>query len=146
MKTTKKSIVLVTLQFACIIILLFNDASIFDNGFALFLAVVGTAIGVWALIHNDFYNFNLTPELKKRGRLIKDGPYHFSRHPMYLALILVMLGVAISVNEGFDYFIFLLLCVVLYLKSLREEYLWNLECQEYKHYQQKTKMFIPFLF
>lgn len=146
MKTPMKSIILVALQFACIIILLLNDASIFDSGIALLLSVLGVTLGCWALIHNDIYNFNITPELKRGGQFIKDGPYKYSRHPMYLALILVMLGVTISVNQGFDYFIFLVLCVVLYLKSSREEYLWGLECKEYSAYQKKTKMFIPFVF
>lgn len=146
MKTPKKSVILVALQFACIIILLFNDASIFDHGLGLLFAVIGVGIGSWALIHNDFYNFNITPELKAHGKLIKNGPYKFSRHPMYLALLLIMFGVTISVNEVFDYFVFLILFGVLYIKSLREEYLWNLKSKEYKHYQEKTKMFIPFVF
>lgn len=146
MKTALNSKLILLIQFCCILILLFNDASIFDNAWALLFSVLGAAVGFWALIHNDFYNFNITRKQKEHGQLIKDGPYKYSRHPMHLALLLIMLGVTISVHETFDYFVYLILFIVLYYKALKEEHQWSLRSSEYKEYQEKTKMFIPFVF
>ncbi|WP_419770816.1 MAG: methyltransferase family protein [Candidatus Marinarcus sp.] len=146
MKTQKQSVVLVILQFLFVFILLLSDGSITDNGLSLLLCVIGFGIGIWALINNDIYNFNITPELKESGRLIRKGPYEYSRHPMYLALMIIMLGVSIATNEFFYYLIFLALVFVLYLKAVREEYLWNKKSYEYAKYQKRTKMFVPFLF
>jgi protein-S-isoprenylcysteine O-methyltransferase Ste14 len=146
MKKPISSKILVLLQFVCIVILLFNSASIFNSSLGLVFAALGFVIACWALIYNDFYNFNITPELKEKGQLIMEGPYKYSRHPMYLALLLIMLGVTLAIHEWVYYLVYVVLFAVLYIKSLKEEYLWGLKSKEYQKYREKTKMFIPFVF
>ena len=54
--------------------------------------VLGVLVGIYTLAHNRLGNFGVFPELVNGARLITSGPYRWVRHPMYLSLLLFMLG------------------------------------------------------
>jgi protein-S-isoprenylcysteine O-methyltransferase Ste14 len=57
------------------------------------LIVAGVALGAWAV--RLFRRGRTTLKLHKSPRaLVRSGPYRFSRHPMYLALMLLLAGAA----------------------------------------------------
>jgi protein-S-isoprenylcysteine O-methyltransferase Ste14 len=60
-------------------------------------------------------------KLTEPDRLITEGPYSISRHPMYVAWTLVYLGVASLLTSGWLLVLFPVLAVWVHLESGREE-------------------------
>ena len=57
------------------------------------LIVLGAWLSVWA--ENIFKRRNTTVEpFEESSALVVEGPFRFSRHPMYLGFVIIMLGVA----------------------------------------------------
>jgi len=111
----------------------------------MFISLSGFFVGIYAITYNKISNFNIVPEIKKEAQLITQGIYSYIRHPMYFSVLLIMLGVICVQIDILNIFIYALLVFVLYLKAKKEEFLWSNKSNEYKKYQKKTKMFIPFL-
>ena len=102
-------------------------------------------MGIYAITCNKLSNFNIIPEIKEEAKLIITGAYKYIRHPMYFAVLLIMLGV-ITVNLNMiSILLYLFLILVLYLKAKKEELLWVEKSKQYEEYKCKTKMFIPFI-
>jgi len=60
----------------------------------LVLALVGLGLGAWAL--RTFHRSETTHDpFGAPSTLVKDGPYRFSRNPMYVGLTLVLFGAAV---------------------------------------------------
>lgn len=111
----------------------------------LFFMGSAVALFVWVAFYNRIGNFNIVPEIKQGSELITQGPYRFIRHPMYAGVTLIALAEIISLFALWKVPVFILLMVVLYLKASREERLWCAKSDEYRAFQKKTKMFIPFV-
>lgn len=98
------------------------------------LVVIGFVImwRGWKLIHGA------------KGRLVTAGPYASIRHPQYAGLLLVMTGMLIQWPTIITALMFPILLYVYYRLSKREEReMIELFGDEYKHYMDKTPMFIP---
>ncbi len=145
MKNITYSYVLVLAQFMLILILLYINESIFTNTLSMIISLSGFVVGIYAITYNKISNFNIVPEIKKEAQLITHGMYSYIRHPMYFSVLLIMSGVISTQINILNMFIYALLVFVLYLKAKKEEFLWSKRSDEYKKYQKKTKMFIPFL-
>ena len=61
------------------------------------LAIIflGITIGILAIQEHESNNFNIRPDIKENCKLVTTGIYTYIRHPMYLAVLLSMLGVAV---------------------------------------------------
>jgi protein-S-isoprenylcysteine O-methyltransferase Ste14 len=58
----------------------------------------GIAINIWV---NKMFNKEKTtvkPD-ETPSKLITSGPFHFSRHPMYLGFVLILLGISITLGS-----------------------------------------------
>lgn len=102
-------------------------------------------VGLFALTHNQLGNFNIQPKMKENAKLITTGIYGYIRHPMYLSVLLMMLGFFVSSPSIIEAILLILLTIVLVLKAKKEEAIWSDETQEYLSYKKKTKLFIPFI-
>ena len=60
------------------------------------LAIAGVALPVWAAVLFRRAGATFIPHAIEHQRLVVDGPYRFTRNPMYLGLTLVALGIAVS--------------------------------------------------
>jgi len=143
MKTTYSKF-LVLLQFGTIGIMLLLTPwhfTILSLGFIL----SGGSVGLWALTHNPLGNFNIEPELKENCRLITTGIYRWIRHPMYMSVTLMMLGIALMAQSITVWILWLFLLYVLLLKARREESLWLSHDPCYLAYREATKYFIPYI-
>ena len=63
-----------------------------------YLGILPTIIGFLLNIWSDqiFKKANTTVKpFEQSGRLVAQGPYRFSRHPMYLGMILILAGLAV---------------------------------------------------
>jgi protein-S-isoprenylcysteine O-methyltransferase Ste14 len=104
------------------------------------------AIGIWALTVMGIGNMNISPLVKQGAVLVTRGPYRLIRHPMYLAVLLVIWPLIIDhfsllrITAGF------VLTTSLIIKMLFEEGLLRKQFQEYQSYMRNTKRLIPFIF
>ena len=136
---------LVFLQFGLIGLMLLFSTSILSSLLGLTIFLLGLVVGIFALLRNKLGNFNIQPKMKENAELITTGIYAYIRHPMYLAVILMMLGVLISSPTLLEALLFILLIMVLLLKAKREEAIWVQESEVYVAYKKRTKLFIPFV-
>jgi protein-S-isoprenylcysteine O-methyltransferase Ste14 len=142
-----KSRVLVGLQFFIIFLMLLPIGTQTQYLYAgLGILGLGVIIGLLAIKEHKSGNFNIRPDIKENCELVMTGVYTYVRHPMYLSVLLSMLGVAIIYFTYYEFTLYLLLVITLLVKLLYEESLWKCHNPEYESYISKTKRLIPFLF
>jgi len=137
--------ILVGLQFGIIGLMLLFSEGFWQDQVGRVIFGVGALLGIWALRHNRLGNFNIQPRIKASSSLITTGIYAYIRHPMYSAVLLMMLGVFWSSPTPLEGLLFGLLVGVLWLKAQKEESLWLDHDSTYEAYRKRTKLFIPFI-
>lgn len=113
-------------------------------GIAPWLLWLGSGgLGLWTLSVNRLGNFNIHPEPRSGGRLVKTGPYRWVRHPMYSAVLLVAAGCSVWLASAAGWALWVALFAVLVGKASLEEQ-WLLQrYPDYAEYRERTKQFIP---
>jgi len=78
--------------------------------------------------------------------LIITGPYRYVRHPLYFALVILILGWALLLDVSFLLFstILLLLCFNFVVAPFEEEELRAIFGEQYEQYAKKVPRMIPF--
>jgi len=137
--------ILVFLQFGLIGLMLLFSTGIFSSLVGLGIFFVGLVVGIFALLQNRLGNFNIQPKMKENAKLITTGIYAYVRHPMYLSLILMMLGVWVSSPTFLETLFMLLLILTLLLKAKKEESIWLQENEAYVAYKKRSKLLLPFI-
>jgi len=112
----------------------------------LLFCLAGTVFGLWALFHNHVGNFRIYPEPRPGARLVTTGPYRLVRHPMYSALVVMMLGVAGYNGHFMNGAGLVLVAVAVLTKAVREERFLDEHFADYRRYAAKTPRFIPYLY
>ena len=115
------------------------------NPWWLLLCVAGALLGVIVLFYNRPGNFSIYPEICEGATLITEGPYRWTRHPMYTALIIMMIGVSGYNGRWINQVAALTLIAIVVTKALREEQLLPRIFPEYPDYANTTKRFIPYV-
>lgn len=108
------------------------------------LCLPGVLFGVWALFHNRIGNFSVYPEPKNHAHLVTSGPYRMVRHPMYSALILMMLGITGYNGHVLNLLGFVLVLAAVTTKAVREERFLRARFSGYADYARTTPRFLPF--
>ena len=103
-------------------------------------------LGLWAIGTMGIGNFNVTPDVKPRARLVTSGPYRLIRHPMYTALLGGALALVLDAFSPLRLAIWLVLLIDLVVKLNYEERLLSLNLEGYSAHMQRTKRLIPFLY
>src|SRR5207244_3342416 len=67
---------------------------------AVLLAGLGIGVAVWARSLFVAANTTLVPASPVNNALVVEGPYRFSRNPMYLSLVMIALGVSFYVGSA----------------------------------------------
>jgi len=98
------------------------------------LVVTGLALRTWA-----------SGYLAKNARLCTSGPYALCRHPMYLANIIIVVGILVAGNNAYMTATGALLTTLVYVFAIRREeallyYLFN---ENYAQYRQRTPCLLP---
>ena len=98
------------------------------------LVVVGLALRTWAAGH-----------LAKNTRLCTTGPYGLCRHPMYLANLVILVGILVAGNNIYMTAAGLLLTIAVYVFAIRREeaLLYYLFDEDYAQYRQSTPCLLP---
>ncbi len=113
---------------------------------AIIVVILGIAIGLYTIMHNRIGNFNVAPPLKSNAKLITTGPYKLVRHPMYLSVIVVLIGLCIHAWSTPALVGALVSSQAMYGKSVIEEKLLLDRFPEYAAYRTTTKRLVPFVF
>jgi protein-S-isoprenylcysteine O-methyltransferase Ste14 len=105
--------------------------------------LLGMAVFVWAVVHlkGSFYG-TVTPVTDE---LIKSGPYRWVRHPLYLGMIITLLGIGIALRSlwGVVGIFALFLPTVVYRARLEEEALAQKFKPDWDDYAERTSFLIP---
>lgn len=140
------SYVLVGVQFACMGAILVSGPWFARNEWFFTLELSGGLLGLWAILSMKLQNMNVFPEVRAGSRLVTNGPYQWIRHPMYTALLMIMLAL---VCESFSYwrgFWWLLLTADLVVKISYEERLLGEAFDDYEAYRLRTWRLVPWIF
>lgn len=109
----------------------------------LILSVVGLGVGLWALIVMYRKGTSPVPEHPTTA-IVSDGPFGFSRNPIYLGFTLITLGIAVGLNNLWIALALLLVLPVMhYGVILREErYLAGKFGDEYVQYKRRVRRWL----
>lgn len=142
---SKKSILYVSIQFACLCYLLI-DFSFYYSLVDLLIKTAGIILILWAALVGGVFNFNIQPEVKS-DVLITKAPFSVIRNPMYLGILLIF-GVDIYYQPTtIRVVVYLVLLLILLLKIFAEEkFLEEKFKNSYKEYKKQSFRLIPFVF
>ena len=76
--------------------------------------------------------------------VVREGPYRFTRNPMYLALVLLYVGVSLLMNSGWALLLLPLVLALLYVSVIRREerYLTAAFGAEYEAYRTRVRRWL----
>ena len=137
---------LVAIQFIGIFYFIFTGSVFPENIYVLIIEAIAMLIGVWAVLSMKLHTVTVLPSVKKGGQLCTSGPYRVIRHPMYTAVLLLLLGLLLNNYSHIGLVVFFIVLVDLIVKMNVEEKILLAHYTDYKNYMTKTKRIIPFLY
>lgn len=137
---------LVAIQFIGIFFFIFSGKVFPDNTYVLVIEAIATLIGVWAVLAMKLHTVTVLPSVKQGGQLCTSGPYNLIRHPMYTAVLLLLLALLLNDYSVLRLVVFLVVFVDLIIKMNVEEKILIAHYADYKDYKKRTKRIIPFLY
>jgi len=113
-------------------------------GIGVGVLAAGMAFTLWARVCLG-RNWSATVTIKEDHRLIRDGPYALTRHPIYTGLIASMAGTGLALGEIRHVLAAGLFALAYWRKSrLEERWLLGEFGDEYRRYQNEVPALIPF--
>ncbi len=92
-------------------------------------------------------NYSGTVVIRDDHQLITHGIYRFTRNPMYLGLIMVVIGLPVYAVSLYGFLTSLILVPIIHNRIRLEEKLLTAEFQDaYQKYKETTKKLIPFIY
>jgi protein-S-isoprenylcysteine O-methyltransferase Ste14 len=111
--------------------------------FGLAIALAGLALALWARVTLGG-NWSGQVTFKEGHELVRHGPYAHVRHPIYSAILLMLLGTAISIGTLGALFGLPLIGAGIWLKIGQEEALMSEHFpDEYAAYRSRVKALVP---
>ncbi len=143
---SKKSLILVIVQFACFAFFIFSGG-LFAKKIGLLFQGIGFVISLWGVLAMKIGNFNVQPEVKSTAVFIRNGPYKIIRNPMYSGLILFFGTSLISYFSPLRIAVLAVLILVFLEKiKLEEKFLSEKFGKPYLDFKKNTYRLIPFIF
>ena len=92
--------------------------------------------------------FTATIQIKKDHELTKTGPYHYLRHPSYLGILTMTLGLGIALANWISLILCIVLPVIGVIQRIRveEKELAQHFGKQYQDYMKHTWRIIPFIY
>lgn len=126
-----------------------NWSSFYSPLWIRWIGVILTVLGICIEFSTQLYlgrNYSTLLHIREEQSLITTGPYRYIRHPMYVALITVGIGMTfLSANWYFGLPFIAVIVVIFFRIKKEEEVMIDKFGEEYIHYMKRTKRFIPFL-
>lgn len=145
----------VLISFIALFQLIFPDYgrfNLFNNNptkmFGLTLFLLGTSLSIWAKrTLGKNWTTGWEYQIKKDHELVTNGPFKFTRNPIYCGLTLMSLGFELSLSSILLFAVILIFPPAFYLQAKREELILEKHFGEkYEEYKRRTKLFLPELF
>ena len=109
------------------------------------MMAAGLALALWGGLTQGAA-LQALPYPRDDGRLIRNGPYRFVRHPIYSGALLAAFGWAIW-RQGWLTLMYAALLFLLFDAKARREEEWLLEkFPAYGEYRRRVRKFVPFLY
>jgi protein-S-isoprenylcysteine O-methyltransferase Ste14 len=109
------------------------------------ICVLGLLVAIWSR-RTLAGNWSSNVTFRQGHELIKSGPYHFVRHPIYTGILLMCFGQAIANGRLHSWLGFLILCLGFWIKLQQEESLMLRHFPDaYSSYRKRVKALVPFL-
>jgi protein-S-isoprenylcysteine O-methyltransferase Ste14 len=107
------------------------------------LCLVGAALILWGIAAMRRAKTNIYPELPATA-LVVSGPFRFTRNPLYVALVILFVGLCLQVNTAWGFVVLApLLLVMHYGVILREErYLERKFGESYRQYRSTVRRYL----
>ena len=121
----------------------FNFRSQLSIIFGLVILVIGIIFRFWASI--TFYQNNIRVlSLKPQSTFTKNGPYRFSRNPLYVGIVAIFLGIMLVVGSisGIISSVSLFIFWDLYIRFIEEKQLERAFGDSYREYLNTTSRWI----
>jgi protein-S-isoprenylcysteine O-methyltransferase Ste14 len=84
------------------------------------VAILGVAFSAWGILTFQLVGTTWLP-FESASRLVQQGPYRFSRNPMYVGATLTYVGVALAMNVGWPLLLLPFVLWGLFVFVIREE-------------------------
>lgn len=136
----------VFIQFAGLAYVFMTAPFFCHSPFLLTIEITGIIVGFWAIFTMRIDNLRIYPDIKENAKLVTAGPYKLIRHPMYLAIFLTILPLAIEYFSWIRIIVSIILFVDLIFKLNYEEALLKENFVDYKTYKIKTFRLFPFIY
>jgi protein-S-isoprenylcysteine O-methyltransferase Ste14 len=112
-----------------------------------FIGILLLGIGIWLNMWTDglFKKKNTTVKpFEKSTALILEGPFRFSRHPMYLGMVIALLGVAIILGSLITFLVPIAFFITMQIVFIRheEKALEQTFGQEYLDYKSRVRCWL----
>ena len=111
------------------------------------LMFIGILVRQWSIFTLGRY-FTLTVSVQKDQKVVDYGPYRFIRHPSYLGLFMIIIGMGLALHSWVGILILLVMnCVAFgYRIRVEEKVLVSELGDDYIRYMKRTKRLIPFVY
>ena len=113
------------------------------NLIGLFPLLIGVALNLIA--DRDFKRYQTTVKpYEESATLLTEGVYRFSRHPMYLGFVLILLGISLLLGSISPYVVVLIFAILMEIVFIRveEEMLNETFQEEWRQYKSKVRKWI----
>jgi protein-S-isoprenylcysteine O-methyltransferase Ste14 len=137
---------LVAIQFAGIAFFVITGKIYPENFIVLVLEVLSLLLGVWAVVVMKLHTLTALPSVRKSAQLCTAGPYRVIRHPMYTAVLLLLLAFLLNDYSHTGLVVFIIVLVDLLVKMQVEERILIAHYADYKEYMKRTKRLVPFVY
>ena len=113
----------------------------------IFLMVIGILVRLWAIFTLG-RSFTLSISVQKNQKVVDDGPYRYIRHPSYLGLFLIAVGIGVALQSwgGIIAILVIFGLALGYRIHIEEKFLVAELGDDYVQYMKRTKRLIPFVF
>ena len=115
-----------------------------ENPYLFWLGII-LSIGGFVLWMYVAYHMRVQGGLRiKNKNLLTDGPFKYIRHPLYISVFILLIGIGILFFSWSWFVILIILIPVWYIECrIEEKHLVELFGEDYLDYKKNTGMFLP---
>lgn len=120
-----------------------NRTTFFSENYYLIISgIIIILVGIVLIILASIHLHKATDT----GQIAISGPYKYIRHPIYTSMYILILGLGLVFFSWLWYIVMIVFMPFWYIECREEEKeMLKIYGQEYSDYQNRTKIFVPFI-